>query len=592
MSRQFFFLILSLVLLGGATTSWAVEGDSLWWFTYGDRWYDNAYSIVASGDGGFLLAGRTAYGPFGSPYVYLIKINDCGDTLWSNTYGEGWANGITPAGENGFLLAGRTWVSETTQTDFYLVRVSSQGDRIWLKTYGTAYTDEATAVISAGDGGFLIAGYSDLAEPNGNDMALLKVDAQGDSLWFHNYGGDFNDMAFSIAPSVDGGFLLAGYTGSFGGGWYQMYLVKVNAQGDELWHNTYGGAGDDRCFSIIPSGDGGFLLAGTNSSYSQMYLVKVNSEGDELWSHTYGGSGMEYAYSIIPSGDGGFLLAGGSTSYSPPEYQMYLVKVNAQGDELWSNIFGGFSSEGANSITPTVDGNFLLAGFTFSFGAGNCDIFLVCAEGPDIILSNTLLDFGSVMVSQQRDLPLTIYNFGTDTLAIYGVACSLPVFATDFNQADSLVLPGDSIELMVRFRPADALFYADTMRFTSNCTICSVLLWGQGTPLVGITEESQSPIITEFALYYAYPNPFNGTTVLSFELPKASMVRLEVFDVNGRSVGAHSSAPLSGSGATPTLYPAGTHEITFDGSGLPSGVYYYRLTAGANVASGKMMLMK
>ncbi|HEX7343444.1 MAG TPA: hypothetical protein VF398_04220, partial [bacterium] len=161
---------------------------------------------------------------------------------------------------------------------------------------------------------------------------------EGDSLWSHTYGGIDGEAAHSIIPSGDGGYLLAGWTASFGAGPSDMWLVKVDAQGDSLWSRTYGGSGNEDVGAIIPSGDGGFLLAGGTNSFgagqADMWLLKVNAQGDSLWSHTYGGSQNDWAYAIIPSGDGGFLLLGETYSFSVGDGGVWLMKVDAQGNFL------------------------------------------------------------------------------------------------------------------------------------------------------------------------------------------------------------------------------------------------------------------
>jgi hypothetical protein len=175
-------------------------------------------------------------------------------------------------------------------------------------------------------------------------LALLAGTAcatEGDSLWSQSYGGGNCDEAHSMILSSDGCLLLVGGTGPFGAGSMDMWLVKVNTQGNCLWSQTYGGSYLDDAFSLIPAGDDGFLLAGwTSSSWAgaeDMCLLKVDAGGDFLWSRTYGGDEMEWAHSIIPSDDGGFLLVGLTESFGAGDDDMWLVKVNAQGDPLWSH---------------------------------------------------------------------------------------------------------------------------------------------------------------------------------------------------------------------------------------------------------------
>jgi len=177
-------------------------------------------------------------------------------------------------------------------------------------------------------------------------------------------------------------------------------------------------------------------------------------------------------------------------------------------------------------------------------------------------------------------LPLTIYNVGDGNLILYDCACGLTAFSTDWNASDSLIFPGDSLEITVTFAPDDTLDYADTLCIENNCELCGVELLGHGAAL-GVSDPI-SGLPREFALRGPYPNPFNPATTFRIELPVASRVKLEIYDISGKSVGV----------ALEGWRPAGYHEVTFDAAGLPSGVYLYRLNADDFAASGKMVLMK
>jgi len=489
MPRQFSLFLMFLALLAG--TACASEGDSLWSHTYGGVDDDVAWSIIPSGDGGYLLAGRTASFGAGPSDIWLIKVDAQGDSLWSRTYGGSSyedVGGIIPSGDGGFLLAGGTDSFGAGQADMWLVKVNAQGDSLWSHTYGGGLDDWAYAIIPSGDGGFLLLGETYSFSVGDGGVWLMKVDAQGNFLWHQFYGGTEWDAAYSIIPSNDGGFLLAGETYSFGAVNRDMWLLKANANGDSIWSHIYGGNDWDAAYSIVPSGDGGFLLAGDTWSFGpgsrNMWLVKVNADGDSVWSRFYGG-GEEYANTIISTGDGCFLLAGSTDSFGAGSQDMWLVKVNSQGDSLWSHTYGAGTTEAGFSVIPSEEGNYLLAGYFGGSAPWGPDMWLVCVEG-----------------------------LGTH-----------------------------------------------------------------------VPPESEPIHPSSFCLHPCHPNPFNPATILTFDLPVASLVKLEVFDINGRPI-------MSGSEATPTMFPAGTHQIPFDGSDLPSGIYLARLTAGAWQQTQKLILLK
>lgn len=201
-------------------------------------------------------------------------------------------------------------------------------------------------------------------------------------------------------------------------------------------------------------------------------------------------------------------------------------------------------------------------------------------QSPLIFASDSLLDFGLVDIGQQMDLPLTIRNDGTVALRLQNVSNPNSVFTHDWNPADSLILPNDSLTIMVTFTPVDTNLIVDTLLIENNDKPLQVVLSGKGKAVVGIEDQSELPKV--YALYPAYPNPFNPSTTISFDLPKTSKVTLKVFNILGEKVAVLVSRRLS----------AGSHSYKWDASNLASGIYLYRLQAGDYVEIRKMILMK
>jgi len=321
--------------------------------------------------------------------MWLVKTDASGDSLWSKTYGgsafEG-VNSVIQTNDGGYLLAGGTDSFGAGDIDMWLVKTNSLGDSLWSRTYGGYGDDLASSVIQTGDGGYLLAGGTVSFGTGDGDMWLVKTNASGDSLWSKTYGGSESEGANSVIQTNDGGYLLAGGTGSFGTGYSDMWVVKTNALGDSLWSKTYGGIYNDGANCLIQTSDGGYLIAGWTLSFGaggeNLWLVKTNAWGDSLWSRTYGGYDYDAANSVISTSDGGYLLAGGTNSFGSGFRDIWLVKTNAAGDSLWSKTYGGVGYDRAFSVVQTSDGAYLLAGWTDSFSAGEYDMWLVCAEGP------------------------------------------------------------------------------------------------------------------------------------------------------------------------------------------------------------------
>ena len=185
---------------------------------------------------------------------------------------------------------------------------------------------------------------------------------------------------------------------------------------DTLWTRTYGGSNHDYARSVQQTPDGGYIVAGYTASFgaggSDFYLVKINSQGDTLWTRTYGGSNGEEARSVQQTADGGYIVAGYTWSFGAGEYDFYLVRTNSQGSPLWTRTYGGSSYDYATSVQQTADGGYIVAGWTESFGAGNMDFYLV-KTGPDD-------PWGLVITTSGGNVVLDWLPTGAASYNIYG----------------------------------------------------------------------------------------------------------------------------------------------------------------------------
>ena len=250
----------------------------------------------------------------------------------------------------------------------------------WERTYGGQGEDAGYSVQQTADGGFIIAANTNSFGAGGRDAWLLKTNARGDTLWTRTYGGTDYDYGLSVQQTTDGGYIVVGYAHSFGVGEADVYLIKTNAQGDTLWTRTYGGIDDDEGWSVQQTTDGGYIIAGYTWSFGvqgDVWLIKTNASGDTLWTRTYGGAGGQEGYSVRQTTDGGYIIAGRIWFPSPNDYDAYLVKTNAQGDTLWTRAYGGPSYDWGFSARQTADGGYIVVGSTYSFDAGGADVYLI-----------------------------------------------------------------------------------------------------------------------------------------------------------------------------------------------------------------------
>ena len=373
-------------------------GDTLWTRTFEVGGYDVARCVQQTADNGFILAGTTSFAPFSSYYRFYVVRTDCdGDTLWTKTYGGSGndeAYSVQQTFDGGFIIAGYT-TSFGGGDKLYLVKINSTGDMLWERTYGQG---RAYSVQQTTDGGLIIAGYSG---SYGHDCYLVRTDSLGDTIWTSTYDQTRANHASSVQQTIDDGFIIAGMSRSFGQDDPDMYIMKTDSNGDTLWTRVYGGGSDDRAMSIKQTSDGGFIVAGYTTSFgagaADFYLVRIDPTGNTLWTQTYGGYYYEWAHSVQQTNDGNFIIVGHmSPSCQRNSFDAYLVKTDSDGTTLWTRTYGKTDEdEYFYSVQQTDDGKFIIGGACgiFPVQAGeypHYDFWLVKIENDLTAIENDL----------------------------------------------------------------------------------------------------------------------------------------------------------------------------------------------------------
>jgi hypothetical protein len=339
---------------GGLATSPILAAENppveVWDTNYGESEFEAAWCIEQTDDGGYIMAGKTKSWGAGEDDFYLVKTNALGDKVWQNTFGgPGYdvAKSVKQT-TNGYIIAGKTTSFGVGGEDFYLVKTNALGDKVWQNTFGGTSHDQAESVEPTTDSGYIIAGWTTSFGEGENDFYLVKTNASGDKVWQNTFGGIDKDEAKSVEQTTDSGYIIAGYTESQGEGGRDIYLVKTNASGDKVWENTFGGTSNDVAESVEQTTDGGYIIAGYTESQGEggrdLYLVKTNALGDKVWENTFGGTSNDVAESVEQTTDGGYIIAGYTESQGEGGRDIYLVKTNASGDKVWENTFGGTSN--------------------------------------------------------------------------------------------------------------------------------------------------------------------------------------------------------------------------------------------------------
>jgi hypothetical protein len=379
-----------LVSTGLAQTSW--------WKTYGGSHSEEAHSVQRTTDGGYILVGSTySFGP-GTPdsqNLYLVKTDSLGDTLWTRAFGGAGvevANSVQQTSDGGYIVTGGTTSFGAGSRDVYLVKTDSAGDTLWTRTYGGEYGDCGYWVQQTADHGYAITGFTS-SPVFMIDFYLIRTDSLGDTLWTRTYGGTGTDFGLSGGQTCDGGYILAGSTFSFGPGVPDsdnVYLVRTDAQGDTLWTRSFGGQSWDEGYSVEQTRDSGFIVAGLTQSFGagaqDIYLIKTDALGDSEWIRTYGDTLYEYANCVRPTSDGGYIVTGYTSSFGALYGDVYVVKTSASGDTLWTKRYGSdVNSDWGDCVQQTADGGYIIAGGTYSYGAGGEDFYLIKTDSLGLV---------------------------------------------------------------------------------------------------------------------------------------------------------------------------------------------------------------
>jgi hypothetical protein len=343
------------VIVGG------VGGQTYWKKMYrGEADCDEAKAITPTPDGNFIVAGLTHLPGILGESVYLLKIKPNCDTVWTKTYGgsgggDNYACAIVPIADGNFIVAGREGPG-----NIYLLKINPDGDTLWTRTYDNTNPTSKIGITPTSDGNFIVAGNIMNVGAMRSDVYLLKIKSDGNTLWAKTYSGTYNCSANAITPTVDGNFIIAG-NNDFG-----VCLLKINPVGDTLWTKLNGETNAYIANAITPTADGNFIIAGATFFFSldkrerDIDLFKINPDGDILWTKTYGSVGDDIGEAITPTTDGNFIVAG--HTFSAGNYNAYLLKIKPDGDTLWTKMFDSFSFGIPSAITQTFDKNFIVTG--------------------------------------------------------------------------------------------------------------------------------------------------------------------------------------------------------------------------------------
>ena len=383
-----FQISVSIIFLLFTRLCFGQPPDTLWTNTFGGTGYDKGYSLQQTLDGGFIIAGMT--GSFGSvcSACYLVKADSCGEIEWEQCFDLDYyecAYSVRQTSDGGYILAGDS--GDMPFGEAYIIKTDNAGVLEWESLFeATPPSTHVTGrcVRQTFDGGYIIAGSS--SSMGGGGIYLLKLDQLGEEEWSGTIGsGGPGDhwYGYAIEQTPDSGYVVAGRYGTTG------YVVKTHPVSGIEWERTFGaGISSFTAFnSVCITDSNDYLLAGTicpnEIGNYEIYLVMLDEAGDLLWEFTMGGPEGESASSVQQTTDGGFIVAGTTNSYGSGESDVYLLKVDEYGCLEWQTWVGGPENDGASAVQQTTDGNFAIAGTTRSYGAGSYDVWLLKVGVPE-----------------------------------------------------------------------------------------------------------------------------------------------------------------------------------------------------------------
>ena len=347
-------------------------------------------SVQQTTDSGYIIAGHIAFdvdGQSNSEFdIYVIKTNESGEEQWSRILGDDgideYAHDIEQSEDGGYVICG------TIGDEGFLIKLDENGDDQWVQYYMSGVGSNPQIVGSTAvydleqttDGGYIIAGWTSsyscavgneggFQQPAPSNVYLVKVDENGQEEWEQCYGGESEDWAYDVEQTEDGGYIICGNTGSFGNGGRDIYCIKTDANGNEEWFQTYGGSGTEYGNSVEQVSDGGFIIAG-HVDGDEILLVKTDEVGDEQWVQAFNNEAnisLSRGNCVRQTVDGGYIVTGRSFVWNleagSMENNVCLLKSDEYGTQEWFQTVGEGGHEEGFSIRQTTDNGYIITGY-------------------------------------------------------------------------------------------------------------------------------------------------------------------------------------------------------------------------------------
>ncbi len=394
------------------------KGELVWSKTFGGTLNEYMTSIVNTNDGGFIVLGYTESNDGDIVKsnsmidIWLSKYNSSGNLVWSKTIGgsnNDYGTSIIPTTDGNFVISGYTASNDGDvpnnigMHDFYVCKINNNGDVLWSKNYGFMSHDHAHKIIQTKDGGFFVGGYADYSGIQGtpgdgnhgeghtlkgyNSSAKhgvgeylgIRLDANGNFMWYRYFGGTQNDRINDIVESNDGGFVLVGYSESVdfditnNKGSYDYWILKLDSSGHLHWKKNYGGSGIDQAMGVSKTDNNSYMIVGRSNSTDgditknignfDAWVIHINDHGQLLWEKSFGSTEFDAANTIKKLKDGSFGIVGstrgminGNSNKGENDYWIFEIDNRPNTSIHWQKTVGGDQIDIANDFIQTEDG--------------------------------------------------------------------------------------------------------------------------------------------------------------------------------------------------------------------------------------------
>ncbi|MBK5283997.1 MAG: hypothetical protein JJE25_01215, partial [Bacteroidia bacterium] len=422
--------------------------------------------------------------------------------------GSSSGNCIRKTFDDGFIITAPAIGNNTFGgNDIYLIKLNSNGDTMWTKKYGGSLDDGSSSVQQTSDSGYIVVGAtkSFVYLSGAMDVYLIKTNSVGDTLWTRAYERTGYDYGVYVSECRDGGYIIVGNSFS-SHGVYDIYILKTNSVGDTLWTKSFYDYTPPFFYNSIygcsatQAPDSNFIICGAD--VNRILLFKISNNGNLIWLKSY--DTPLYPSQLQQTSDGNFIIFG--TSSTPQD--IFLLKTDTSGNVIWSKTYGGIGTEGAYTGMQTSDGGYIVTGGTGSFGAGNMDIYLVKTDSAGNLLwskayGDTAFDIGRSVV-ETNDSGFFIEGWSQS----FGSNSSLYLIKTDANGNSNCneVNAGTIVTNINAQLSSRSLFISPLPTFVSN-TYPQIASGAQITTLcyTGINKQSAKDNSIKI-----FPNPNSG----------------------------------------------------------------------------------